>query len=135
MKYAEDPHECNSPELDTLTEAYDGGGAPDRIAIARIVSTRASNSALGSADGQIDENSTTPTSSASPSCASLAAASNSLATAQLIANVGSPPSEDSASVAPPCPSSVAISMPEPVHCGEYPAAPAEFKRTATEDFC
>lgn len=122
---------ASNPEVDTLADEYDGGFLPLATAMARMDSTRAINSALGNADKHIEEKSTTPTSSASPSCASLAAPSNSFATAQLIANVRSPPSADSASVAPPDPS-IDDMVTGHDECIEHEVSKVEFQHAAAE---
>ena len=124
------PKNASRPELDTLMDSYDTGFSPLAIASTRAVSTLAISSALGSADKQIEENSTTPTSSASPSCASLAAASSSFATANEIANVKSPPSADSASVAPPLSSSDA----DMSQFEGYEVTDTELKQASSEGF-
>lgn len=95
------PKNARSPVTLLEAEAYEGGSSPLAAATARATSTLASSNALGSAEMQMLLKSTMPTSSASPSCASLAADKSSLATAHEMANVRSPPSDESASVALP----------------------------------
>ena len=128
------PTKASRPELDTVTDEYDGGFLPFEMASARNVSTRTINSALGSADRQIEASSTIPTSSASPSCASLAAASSSLATAQLMANVRSPPRADSASVAPPDPISADDMYYGDTQALEHEMSRDEIAEASTEGF-
>lgn len=91
---------ASRPELSVPASLDDMRGLlPCDTAHAAATSVFASQSALGSADSTMDTVSTMPISSASPTWASVAASSNSRATANEIDRVRSPPRDDSASEA------------------------------------
>lgn len=102
------------------------GAAPASSDVMRPTSNLAINMALGSAAMQMETTSTIPTSSASPSCASCADASSSLAMAHATANTRSPPKDDNASVVAP-----GI---EAIHLFAYHVAKDDAEAASTEGF-